>query len=149
MPVITLLSGTFCNKETIIKDVITNTGYRLIRDEDIVKKASKLSGSSERTIRHAYSAKTSIFNKFTHEKEHSIAHLKLAVAEELLPGNILIAGFSGQLVPRSLRRVLRVCIIADMNFRKRVAAKMKDISLNEAVKIIHICTAQEGGNRGV
>ena len=40
----------------------------------------------------AFAAKTSIFNRFTHEKERAVAHLRLALAQLLADDMLLITG---------------------------------------------------------
>ena len=80
MPVITIFSGNFCNEEPVIQEILTQTDYRLLTDKDIVSRASRMAGIPETKIQRAFSAKTSVFNKFTHERERSIAHLRLALA---------------------------------------------------------------------
>jgi len=137
MPVITLFSGTFCRKRSIVSHVVKDTEYRLLTDRDIVSEAARLSGIAETKIERTLTAKTSVFNKFTHERERSIAHLKLAMAQALTGDELIVSGFSGQLIPKAITHVLRVCIIADMKSRISVAIQDQGLSENEAVKLIH------------
>ncbi len=137
MSVITIFSGTFCKEEPVVKNVLLSTGYKLVTDKDIVAEACRLSGVPANKIMKAFSSKESVFNNFTHEKEVSTAWLKLAVAEKLSDGELLISGFTGRLIPKSISHVLRVCIIADMKFRASNAAAEQKISEKDAVKLIH------------
>ncbi|MDY6880965.1 MAG: response regulator [Thermodesulfobacteriota bacterium] len=137
MPVISIFSGTFCKEEPIISSIHKAAGKELVADKDVVAEASRLSGIAEAKIDKAFSAKTSVFNKFTHEREHSIAYLKLALAQILAGDELVIAGFVGQLIPRDVSHVLRVCLIADMKTRVSGAAESQDIAESEAIKIIH------------
>ena len=137
MSVIAIFSGTFCEEEPVVKNVLSSTGYKLVTDNDIVAEAGRLSGISANKLMRAFSAKESVFNNFTHEKEVSIAWLKLAVAEKLAGDELLVSGFSGSLIPKSISHVLRVCLIADMKFRISHAAAEQKISEKEAAKLIH------------
>jgi CheY-like chemotaxis protein len=137
MPVITIFRGTFCEGDSVVQKVLKDTGYRLVRDQDIVSEASRASNLGDAKINRAFSARTSVFNKFTHEKEHSIAHLRLALAELLSSDNLVIDGFVSHLVPREVSHTLRVCLIADMKFRVSLAVKEQGLSEKEAVKVIH------------
>ena len=143
MSSITVFSGIFCGEAAVIQDVIASTGFKPVTDDDIVGMAAKSSGAPESKIRRAFSTKTSVFNQFTHEKECSIAHLRLAVAEKLLKNNLMIVGFSSLLIPKTISHILRVCLIADMGSRIRQAGAEQKLSEKEAVKIIH----QDDGNR--
>jgi len=138
MPVITIFSGDFCNEEPVVQEILTQTDYCLITDKDIVSQASRMAGIPETKIQRAFSSKTSVFNKFTHERERSIAHLRLALAEQLADSNnLLIVGYAGQLIPRDISHVLWVCLIADMKTRVTTVARERKISEPEALKIIH------------
>lgn len=136
MPVLTLFSGVFCNEGLVIEAVVTDTKLRLLTDRMIASEASKLSGIAEDKIVRAFSGKTSLFNKFTHEKERAIAYLRLALAAQLSSDHRAVVGCSGHLIPKEISHVLRVCLIADLKFRVAAAMKEKGISEDEARKLI-------------
>lgn len=129
MSVITVFSGAFCGKEPVIQKMIEKTGYRLFTDADIVSEAGKLSAMSESKIKSAFSAKTSVFNKFTHEKERSVAWLRLAAARLLSQDNLLIEGFAAQMIPSDISHALRICLIADM--KSRISSAVRELKLSE------------------
>ncbi|MFH1349755.1 MAG: response regulator [Pseudomonadota bacterium] len=137
MSIITIFSGTFCKEDSVVESVINITGYRLITDKQIIEKASRASGMAYSKVERAFSAKTSVFNKFTHEKQRSIAHLKLALAEMLTDDSLIIDGLAGHLIPEEVTHVLRACLIADMKFRIGVAIEEQGLTEKEAVKLMH------------
>jgi two-component system response regulator CpxR len=145
MSVITIFSGSFCKEDLVVREVLLKTGYTLITDKEIVAGASRASGMAESKIRRIFSAKTSVFNKFTHEKERSIAHLRLAVAEMLCEDNLLLSGFTSQLIPEEVSHVLGVCLIADMKFRTSEATKEGGMHEKDALKLIQ----KHDGDRAV
>ncbi|MBU0988630.1 MAG: response regulator [Proteobacteria bacterium] len=136
MPAISIFSGVFCNEESVVNEIVARTGYKLVRDADILSSANRISDTSEDKIERAFSAKTSIFNKFTHERERSIAYIKLALAQTLLNENLVVTGFISHLIPEAVSHVLRVCLIADMSFRIQTAIQDRGVSENDAVKLI-------------
>ena len=137
MPIITIFPGTFCNEDIVLQELIAHTGYKPVTDGDLTDEAARLSGIEASKISRAFVSRTSIFNKYTHEKERSIAYLKLALAEKLTDDNLLLSGFSGHLIPKAISHILRICLIADMSFRIALAEKAKGISEKEAAKWIH------------
>jgi CheY-like chemotaxis protein len=145
MSIITVFSGVFCNQESNIKTLLDRTGYTQLVDANIVAKASKNSGLSESKISRAFTGKTSVFNQFTHEKERSIAYLRLAAAELLVEDKFLFRGFSSMLIPREISHVLHLCLIADMKSRVAWAKQGQSLSDSEALKIIH----KEDEDRGI
>jgi CheY-like chemotaxis protein len=141
MSVIAIFSGRYCSADAVIQDVIDSTGHRLITDDQLVKKAADASGIQESKIRRAFSARTSVFNTFTHEKECSIACLRKALAVELEKTPALVNGFCGLLVPQTVSHVMRVCIIAEMPYRLEQAETIVGLSRKEALKQIHAADA--------
>lgn len=137
MPVITVFSGTFCNDEPVLQALLKRTGYKLVADADLVAEAGRLSSIPETKIDRAFSARPSVFNKITHERERSIAYLRLALARMQSDDNLVFSGLAGQLIPRDLSHVLRVCLIADMKSRIATAASSLQVTEQEAAKLIH------------
>jgi CheY-like chemotaxis protein len=136
MSVITVFNALYCNEELIVPQLVAKTGYRLVNDSEIVALAGKLSGITPDRISRAFSSKTSLFNPFTHEKERSVAYLRLAVAEILAEGNMVVAGFCCHLVPASISHILRICLIAEMTYRLQLAQSLPSAE-KDALKAIH------------
>lgn len=138
MSVITLFSGSYCLGDQLVAMLQQQVQYSVITDADIVAKAAGMSAISQKKIENILINKPSIFNNITHEKERSLAWLKLAMAETLLAAdNTLIFGLTGHLVPDEITHVLRVCLIADMNYRVLQAGKENQIGEKEASSQIH------------
>lgn len=135
MPIVTIFNGTFCEEEQVIREILKATGYRRITDEDLVAEAVELSGMSDNKIRNAFSSKTSVFNKFTHEKERAMAWIRLSLAKMLSEDRLMIHGFCGQMIPKEITHVLRICLIADMKHRMALAAE-SGLSEKEATAMI-------------
>ena len=136
MPVITLFSGEYCNEEAVTREVKDRTGYRWVDENEIVDRAAGLSGMAGSKIRSAFSSKTSLFNRFTHEKERAVAHLRMALAEILAEDNLLVTGYTGLLVPRSINHVMPVCLIADLPSRISNVRALRTVSEKEALNLI-------------
>lgn len=134
MSVIGMFSSVFCKAEHVADQVQASTGLKALSDEDVVAAAHKLSGIAVEKIRRAFIAKTSVFNKFTHEKEASIAYLRLALANLMTQDNLIISGFAVHLIPTAISHLLRVALIADINYRLAVAAETEGLAEKEAIK---------------
>jgi two-component system response regulator CpxR len=136
MPIVTLFSGVFCGKKPVLEDLIASTGYKRVTDDDVVRRVEASTDASASKIHRAFTGKTSVFNKFTHEKECSIAHMRLAVAEMLVEDQLIIDGFSGLLIPETIGHILRVCLIAEMPYRINQAQQTESLAEKDAVKVI-------------
>ena len=136
MSVITLVGAAFCNKSLVSKEVSATSGYKTVDINEIVASAGRSSGMSEAKIMAAFSAKTSIFNRFTHEKERSVAHLRLALAQVLREDNLLLDGPVSFLIPEKITHVLRVCLVADSKYRISEAMQREGLSEKAALHTI-------------
>jgi two-component system response regulator CpxR len=137
MSTITVFSGVYCHGEQIAGNVAASLGYEIVRDQDLISGASKRFDLPEDKFHRAISGKTSVFNKFTHERDRCIAYLKSVLADVLKTDNQLYLGFSGHLIPNEIAHVLRVCVIASMRYRADQAMKDQGLSEKDAVKSIH------------
>ena len=136
MPIITIFSGSFCQENPVIQEVIARTGYRHITDDEIVAEASRHSAMPVSKIKRAFSSKSSVFNKFTLEKERALPYIKLAVADAVSNDNAIITCYSGQLIPPAVSHTLRVCLIAPKGYRIAAAAEQQGITEKEAAKLV-------------
>ncbi len=137
MPVITVFSGAYCDEDRVLQALIRRTGYKCVSDAELVKAAGRVSSMPESTINRAFSVNASVFNKFSLERERSIACLRLVLARMLKDDNQVFTGFSGQLIPRDISHVLRVCLIADMKSRMAASVASLQASEPDAVRLIH------------
>jgi two-component system, OmpR family, response regulator CpxR len=136
MAAIGIFSSSFCKADPVARAVRDRTGYKIVRDRDIVSDAGAISGMAPEKMMRAFAARTSVFNKFTLEKECSVACLKLAVAKRMAEGNLILAGFTSQLAPRPISHLLRVALIGDLAFRLAEAAATRSLSAGEARQLM-------------
>lgn len=137
MPVVNILYGSHCGAEAVVHSLAEKTRYTFYDDGILIAETGKRFGIDAGRMRKALSGKTSIFNKFTHEKERCLAYLECVVADCLQSDDILITGLAGLMVPRDMSHVLKVCLIADMKYRTGIAAAELNVSEKEAAKRLH------------
>lgn len=136
MSVITIVGAAFSKKSAVIKELINTSGYKIVDLKKIVAGAVATSGLSDDKILAAFSAKTSVFNRFTHEKERSVAHLRLALASLMTGDQLLIPGPVGFLIPDKISHVLRVCLVAELKFRISEAIQREHKTEKSALQLI-------------
>ena len=136
MSLISVVSATFSGAEKVLEGVLERTGYPLFDDGALVRGAAARSGMSEAAIAKAFSARPSVFNSFTRDRERAIAHLKVEVAEALARDEVLISGFCALLVPEAVSHVLRVCLVADLRSRLEAATRVGNLGDKAATREI-------------
>ena len=80
MSVISLFSGSYCHGEEVAQKIVDLLGYKLVDDQVLIAQASERFKVDQNKLVKAISGKTSIFNKFTHERERSLAILRATLA---------------------------------------------------------------------
>jgi two-component system, OmpR family, response regulator CpxR len=136
MSVITIVGAAFSNKLAVIKELTATSAYQTIDLQKIVAAAVASSGMNEGKILAAFSAKTSVFNRFTHEKERSVAHLRLALAGLMTGDQLLITGPVSFLIPDKISHVLRVCLVGELKFRIHEAMEREGVAEKSALQQI-------------
>jgi two-component system, OmpR family, response regulator CpxR len=137
MPVTSIFCGSYCNAEQIAGSVTRKLGYRYADDDVLIAETADRFGVEESKLWKAFTGRTSIFNKFTHERERSLAYLRVVLADLLKADNLLVFGYCGLMVPREISHVLNVCVIADMKYRAKVASQWETLPEKDALKKIH------------
>ncbi len=136
MPVVSIFSGSFCRGEEVSEALREATGYSLISDHDVVKRASVLSTIPEERFFRCFSAKLSAFNPFTRELERSLTWMRLSLAQYLQENQFILHGFTSHLIPPAISHALHVCLIADLPYRIRDCSQFCDVNHEEAGKRI-------------
>ncbi len=117
MSIITILSAKYCPDGTIIKKIASEFEYEIFNDEDIISKASAFTGISVNRINAVLNREISIFNRFSHEKEKTLAGLKAVLSDIIQKDKLIISGLTGQMIPKGISHCLSVCITSDLKVR--------------------------------
>ncbi|HSN57803.1 MAG TPA: response regulator [Candidatus Sulfomarinibacteraceae bacterium] len=136
MSLMSVVSATFSGAEKILEGVLERTGLPSVDDAALAVRAAERSGMSEAAIVKAFSARPSVFNSFTRDRERAVAHLKVEVAEAVARDGLVISGFCALLVPESVSHALRICLVADLYSRLELAKRVADLGDKAATREI-------------
>jgi cytidylate kinase len=132
MSVITISRGTFSGGKMLAECLGQRLGYRCIDRDDIVQKASAR-GASERELRSALEQAPSSVSTMNHKKYVYLALVQAALAEEVRNGHAIYHGLAGQLLLKGGIGVLRLRIIAPMEFRIRMAQERLGLARDDVI----------------
>ncbi len=138
MAIISIFSADYCREDEVVGVLVRKTGFQVVSDSDVVREAAMLANMDEEKIARAFTNKRSVFDRFTHEKDYALAHIKLALSKMLLVsvGNdYIFHGYNTELIPREITHILRVGLIADKQYRITVAQE-QGLSAKDAEKLI-------------
>jgi len=137
MSVIALFSGSYCQADEVAQKLVERLGYQLVEDSNLMEEACSRFQADRARLMRAMTSKASVFNKFTHEKERSLAVIKAALAEKLRADRLVVHGYVAHLILKEISHALKICIIADMKHRTRVAMEADGVTERDAQKRIH------------
>lgn len=131
MAIIAVFSGLHTREKEIIDGLSEKLGFSIV-DNSIIETASSKYGVSLKKIEQTYNGTLSAFSKFTFEREKNTAAIRLSIAELVQNDNIIITGNAVHLIPRSITHILKICIIANMDFRIEQAVRETGVSPKDA-----------------
>ena len=131
MAVITISRGTFSGGKMLAEQVSCALGYRCIDRDALVKKAARR-GISEYDLRAALEEPPEFPGTLNHKRYIYFALLQAALAEETRGGNAVYHGLAGHLLLKGAPGVLRLRIIAPLEFRIEMAHQRLQLSREEA-----------------
>jgi len=139
MAIITIFSADFCKEKQLITKLSEKTGFKLTSIDQILSEAATLSGMNKDKVKKALSFKTSVFERFTHEKQFALAYIKLVLSKMLMVSagrDLILNGYATQLIPREITHFYRVGLISDVHTRIKEMMEIDKINEKEAERII-------------
>lgn len=137
MAVIAFFSGSYCHADEIIAGVSGRLPYESI-DESLLDETARRYGVGKDRLERAMTGPDPFFNRLTHEREKNLAYLRTVLAEMILKDNLVFHGCSGHLIPRTIAHILKVCIIANYDYRIKQAVENDRLSEKDAHRKIHL-----------
>jgi len=135
MSIITISRGTFSGGRKIAECAAEKLGYRCISREVLVD-ASTEYGVSEDKLLEALTKKPGVMERLTWERNRYLAYIRAALIREAREENIVYHGNAGHLLLKDVPHVLKVRIIANMDFRIAAAMEREKLSRDEVVRFI-------------
>jgi len=134
MSIISLFSASHCRGCEVAQGVRDKLGYDFLSNEKLLAETSERFQVSEDKLKRAMHGPVSVFNKLTHEKERNLTYIRATLAELVQQDDLVYHGFAGHLLPRDLPHVLRVCLVAKLDYRIALAAQAEGIAAKTARK---------------
>lgn len=135
MSVITISRGSFSGGKMLAECLARTLGYRCV-DRDVIVESAAAHGVSQEELRDALQKPPTLLERLQHKKYLYLALIQAALAEEVRTGKAVYHGNAGHLLLKSSPRLLRIRIIAPMEFRLSMAQERLKLSRNEAISYI-------------
>ena len=135
MSVITISRGSFSGGKMLAECLSQELGYRCVDREVIVERAAA-HGVSQEELRDALQKPPTFLERLRHKKYLYLVVIQAALIEEVRTGKAVYHGNAGHLLLKGGPHILRVRIIAPMEFRLKMAQNRLKLSRAEALDYI-------------
>ena len=141
MPIVTISRGSLSGGELLAEHLGARLHYKVLSREVIIEAAKKY-GISEGELAASLDQPAGFWERLQHKKERYLLAVQATLAEMLLPdGNGVYHGHAGQFLLKGLPGVLKLRILAPLEYRVRSAMIELDLTRDQA--LAHIATVDD------
>jgi cytidylate kinase len=135
MAIITISRGTFSGGQQLADCLGQTLGYRVLSREVLAEAAVRY-GVSEADLAVAMRSRPRLWDRFLHDRRRYLAFVQSALCEEVVNDNVVYHGHAGHLLLRSVRHVLRVRLIAPLEYRIQEVERRQGLSHQDAASYV-------------
>lgn len=135
MAIITISRGSLSGGAQLAYCLGQRLNCKVISREVIVEAAKKY-GVSEDELAAGLSSPPGLWDRLRHQRQRYILAIQAALAEMVQEGSVIYHGHGGQFLLKDLSRVVKLRLIAPMEYRIRIA--MAEMKLSREAAIRHI-----------
>jgi len=135
MSSIALYYSAFTEEEQIREQLAAASDFNVIQDGDIIDEVCRQHTIDHDKVERTLYGPTSVFNKFTLEREHITALLKTSLSKHLKKSGVIYCGNISLLIPPEVTHVLRIGIVDEKGKRVQRAVT-EGLTERSALKLI-------------
>jgi cytidylate kinase len=132
MSIIAISRGTFSGGETLAKRVAERLGYQCLSREATLNLAAKAYGIPAEDLTAAMEKRPSFWHRVAGERTAHLAFVRATLCEQAREGRLVYHGHVGHLLLPGVSHVIRVRVIADMEFRIKAAMQQQNFGREDA-----------------
>jgi len=133
--IITISRGTFSGGKALAECAAAALGFRCIARRMLVRAAEDYDVPLE-ALSKALSDTPGILESMSRERSHYLAYIRAELLEAVKDENIVYHGLAGHLLLKDIPHVLRVKVIADMEYRIQAAMERSNLTRPDAEEFI-------------
>ena len=131
MAIITISRGSYSTGKQIAERVAERLGYECLARETLLE-ASKEYNVPEVKLAKAIHDAPSILDRFTGGRDRFVAYFQAALTDHVKKDNVVYHGLAGHFLLKNIPHVVKVRIIADLDYRISVLMKLDKVTREEA-----------------
>jgi cytidylate kinase len=135
MAIITVSRGSFSGGTSLAKCVADKLGYRLLARVELAEAAARY-GVPEDKLSNAIYEKPGIWERFHSERTRYLAYVRAALINAVKDDNVVYHGLAGHFLLEGVPHVLKVRVIANMEYRINAAIERSNMTRDDAIQTI-------------
>jgi cytidylate kinase len=136
MSIIAISRGPFTGGDALAKRVAERLGYRCLSRETNLEAAAKEYGVPAADLVAAMEKRPSFWHRVIGERTAHLACVRAALCEHARADNLVYHGLVGHFLLPGIAHVIRVRVIADLDYRIKVARAQQELGPAEALAYI-------------
>lgn len=136
MAIITISRGSFSGGKMLAEEVGKVLNYRVLSREVLISGAKKY-GVSQDKLAEALETPPKFWDRFKHERRLYLSVIQAALCDEVIDNRVVYHGHAGHLLLKGLFPVIKVRVVAPVEFRLKLLMKTRSMKENEALRYIH------------
>jgi len=135
MAVIIISRGTFSGGKELAEAIAWCQGIQCLSRE-VIGEAADEYGVSVEALAGAMDRPPPLLHRISHVTERYVAFMRAALCEHALSGDLVYHGTAGHLLLTGVEHVVRVRVLADMEFR--ITSAIQELGLSRKQAVAHI-----------
>ena len=136
MAIITISRGTFTGGKALAECLAKRLDYPCVSREDVLSSARRDYDLSEEELTQVINNPPPFWVQVTSKRMAFLKCYTAVLLEHVKEGNLIYHGHAGHLLFRGIPNIIRLRLIADMNFRMNAAKQLYNLEGEEAVAYI-------------
>ncbi len=136
MPIITVSRGSYMGGVRVAECAAEKLGYRCLSREELVEVTSSRYGVRADKLAEALDEVPGIWDRWSTARGHYLICLRSALIREVSNGNVVYHGHAGHLLLQGVPNLLKVRIIANMDFRVDSVMEQQNVCREDACTYI-------------
>jgi cytidylate kinase len=133
MSIIAISRGTFTGGEALAKRLAERLGYQCLSRETNLEAAAKEYGVPAEDLVAAMEKRPSFWQRMVGQRTAHLAFVRATLCEQARADNLVYHGLVGHLMLPGVSHVIRVRVIADMDYRIKMARQQQELGHEEAL----------------
>ena len=135
MAIITISRGSFSGGKMLAEEIGKALNYRVVSREVLVSGAKNY-GVSKDKLAEALETPPKFWDRFKHERRLYLSIIQAALCDEVIGNRVVYHGHAGHLLLKGLFPVIKVRVIAPVEYRLNLLMKTRSMKENEALRYI-------------